>query len=80
VTESPVTLPPSLSESSMLQRSQTKPTLQSRLLVRAVRLKDEANALPYGPLRDAAIRKARQAETASHMSEWLSSPGLEAPR
>jgi hypothetical protein len=64
----------------MLQRSQTKPTLQSRLLVQAVRLKDEANALPYGPLRDAAIRKARQAETASHMSEWLSSPGLEAPR
>jgi hypothetical protein len=64
----------------MLQRSQTKPTLQSRLLVQAMRLKDEANALPYGPLRDVAIRKARQAETASHMSEWLSSPGLQAPR
>jgi hypothetical protein len=50
----------------MLQRSQTKATLQSRLLVQAMRLKDEANALPDGPLRDAAIRKARQAETASH--------------
>jgi hypothetical protein len=64
----------------MFQRSQTKPTLQSRLIVQITRLKDEANALPYGPLRDAAIRRARQAETASHMSEWLSSPGLQAPR
>jgi hypothetical protein len=57
-----------------------KPTLQSRLLVQATRLKDEANALPYGPLRDAAIRKVREVETASRMSEWLSSPGLLAPR
>jgi hypothetical protein len=44
----------------MLQRSQTKPTLQDRLLARAIHLKNEANALPHGPLRDAAIRKARQ--------------------
>ena len=64
----------------MLQRSQNKPTLQSRLLVQVMRLKEETSALPYGPLRDAEIRKARQAETASHMSEWLSSPGLQAPR
>jgi hypothetical protein len=48
----------------MLQPSQTKPTLQDRLLARAVHLKNEANALPHGPLRDAAIRKARQTETA----------------
>jgi hypothetical protein len=64
----------------MLQRSQTKPTLQSRVLIQVGRLKDEANALPHGPLRDAAIRKAREVETASRMSEWLSSPGLRAPR
>jgi hypothetical protein len=25
------------------------------------------------------IRKARQAETASHMNEWLTSPGLRPP-
>jgi hypothetical protein len=64
----------------MLQRSQTKPTLQSRLLILATRLKAEANALPHGPLRDAAVRKARHAETALHMDEWLSSPGLQAPQ
>jgi hypothetical protein len=46
----------------------------------AMRLKDEANELPPGPLRDARIRKARQAVTASHVNAWLSSPGLQAPR
>jgi hypothetical protein len=64
----------------MFQRSQPKPSLQSRLLAQAMRLMVEANALPHGPLRDAAIRKARQAETASHMDEWLSSPGHRTPR
>jgi hypothetical protein len=35
--------------------------------------------LPHGPVRDAALRRARQAETGSHMSEWLRSPGLRPP-
>jgi hypothetical protein len=26
------------------------------------------------------LRKARQAETGSHMSEWLRSPGLRSPQ
>jgi hypothetical protein len=64
----------------MLQPSEAKPTLQNRLLIQAMRLMVEANALPQGPLRDAAIRKARQAETGAHISEWLASPGLQAPR
>jgi hypothetical protein len=64
--------------------TRTKPTrtqmpLRDRLMLEANRLKDEANKLPHGPLRDAMIRKARQAETASHMDQWLSSPGLQAP-
>jgi hypothetical protein len=29
--------------------------------------------------RDRLIRRARLAETASHMSEWLSSKGLQPP-
>jgi hypothetical protein len=64
----------------MFQRSQAKPSLQSRLQTQAMRFMVEANALPPGPLRDAAVRKARHAETASHMDKWLSSPGLQAPR
>jgi hypothetical protein len=44
------------------------------------RLRAEAEKLPQGAERDALLRKARQAETASHMNEWLSSPGLQPPR
>ena len=57
-----------------------KAPLHDRLVLEAMRLKDEANELPPGPLRDARIRRARQAVTASHVNEWLSSPGLQAPQ
>ena len=46
---------------------------------RRSRLREEAELLPPGPVRDAALRKARQAETESHMQDWLSSPGLRKP-
>ena len=59
---------------------QPKAPLHDRLVLEAMRLKDEANELPPGPLRDARIRKAPQAVTASHMNEWLWSPGLQAPQ
>ena len=57
-----------------------KAPLQDRRTPEAMRLKDEANELPPGPLLDARIRKARQAATACHVDEWLSSPGLQAPQ
>ncbi len=63
-----------------IPRNQPKPPLQNRLVLEAMRLNDEANALLPGPMRDALIRKARQTETALHMDQWLSSPGLQAPR
>ena len=63
-----------------IPRNQLKAPLQDRLMLEARRLKDEANELPPGPLRDDRIRKARQAVTASHVNEWLSSPGLQAPQ
>jgi len=42
-------------------------SLKGRLLEEAQNLRDEAKLLPYGPVRDAALRKARQTETAAHM-------------
>jgi len=63
----------------MTRTRRTKPTLIDRLMLEANRLKDEAHRLPYGPLRDAMIRKARQNETAAHVDQWLSSPGLQSP-
>jgi hypothetical protein len=54
-------------------------SLEERLAEEAKRLRAEAKLLPPGALREALIRKARQAETGSHMSEWLTSPGLQSP-
>jgi hypothetical protein len=63
-----------------MPRTQPAAALQDRPMPEATRLRDEAHELPPGPLRDARIRTARQAVTASHVNAWLSSPGLQAPR
>jgi hypothetical protein len=54
-------------------------SLEERLAEEAKRLREEAKLLPPGALREEIIRKARQAETGSHMTEWLRSPGLRPP-
>ena len=54
-------------------------TLESRLAEEAKRLREEAKSLPPGAAREALLRKARQCDTGSHMSEWLQSPGLRSP-
>jgi hypothetical protein len=51
-----------------------------RLAEEARRAKAAAAALPHGAARDLLLEKARQAETAAHINEWLSSPGLQPPR
>ena len=53
--------------------------LEERLGREAIRLHEEAKRAPPGIGRERLLRLARQAETASHMSEWLRSPGLRAP-
>jgi hypothetical protein len=58
---------------------QTQP-LEGRLAEEAKRLREQAKLLKPGALRDELIRKARQAETGSHISEWLRSPGLQPPK
>jgi hypothetical protein len=54
--------------------------LEQRLADEAHRLHELAKSLPPGAVREDTIRKARQALTGSHMSEWLRSPGLQPPR
>jgi len=55
-------------------------SFEERLAEEAERAKAEAEKLPPGPERDLLLKKVRQAETAAHISEWLSSPGLRPPR
>lgn len=53
--------------------------LDRRLKDEAQRLRKAAQGTPPGIEREQLIRRARQAETAAHMNEWLTSPGLRAP-
>ncbi len=50
-----------------------------RLQRAAGEAREAAGKLPDGQQRDALLRKARQAETAAHLNEWLSFPGPQGP-
>lgn len=54
-------------------------SLEARLAEEARRLREQARLLPPGAIREELMRKARQAETGSHMTEWLTSPELRPP-
>jgi hypothetical protein len=54
--------------------------LELRLADQAERLRKEARGTPPGIEREKLLRRARQAETAAHMQEWLTSPGLQPPK
>jgi hypothetical protein len=55
-------------------------TLEQRLTEEAKRLREEAKLLPPGAVREAVLRRARQAETAARIDSWLSPPGLQTPK
>ena len=55
-------------------RFNQKQLLEERLVEHATRLREEAKALPSGIVRDAILRRAEQAETGAHMTQWLRSP------
>jgi hypothetical protein len=58
---------------------QTQP-VEERLAEEAKRLRIEARGTPPGVERERLIRRARHAETGSRIGEWLTSPGLQAPK
>jgi hypothetical protein len=55
-------------------------SFEERLAKEAERLKEQAKELPPGKDRELLLRKARQANTAAHITEWLNSPGLQPPK
>jgi hypothetical protein len=63
-----------------IQLNQPKPTFEQHLAQEAHRVKERAKALPQGKERELLSREARQLETASHINQWISSPGLQPPR
>lgn len=58
---------------------QTK-SLEERLAKQAETDRDRAKSLPPGSEREELLRKVRRTEAASHLSEWLNSPGLRPPK
>jgi hypothetical protein len=65
----------------MLKRRRFKQMelLQDRLAAFAKDARDKAAVLPAGPEREDLLKRARQADTASHIDAWANSPGLRAP-
>jgi len=61
-------------------RLQQIKSFEERLAADARRLREEAKLFAPGAARDYSLRKARQAETGSHVSAWLRSPGLQQPK
>ena len=63
-----------------MQRRRSVPhTFEENIAAEKAKLDAQIAQLKPGPEMDAVLKKIRQLETASHMSEWLSSPGLQTP-
>jgi len=54
-------------------------TLEERLAIEAEDLRLRAKKVQPGQQRDNVLRRARQADTAAHMEDWMRSPGLQSP-
>jgi len=65
-----------------MQRRRFKQTvpLEERLRIQAEADGQKANSLPPSREREDLLLRARRADTASHMTEWLNSPGLQPPK
>jgi hypothetical protein len=65
-----------------MQRRRIKHTrsLEERLTEEARRLREEAEGLPPGAKKESLLQKARENEIVAHMTEWITSPGLQPPK
>ena len=64
----------------MQRRRSTAHTFEDRIAAEKARLEAQVARLRDSPKKDELLEKIRQLETASHINEWLSSPGLQPPR
>ena len=54
-------------------------SFEDQIAAEKSRLEAQAADLPPGPQKDALLKKIRQLETASHVNQGLTSPGLQPP-
>lgn len=62
------------------RRFKQQTSLQGRLASFAKLTREKASLLRPGAERDELLRKARRADTAAHLDEWVNSPGLQPPK
>ena len=63
-----------------MQRRRSAPHIfEENIAAEKAKLEAQIAKLKPGPQMDALRKKIRQLDTASHMNEWLSSPGLQSP-
>jgi hypothetical protein len=63
-----------------MKRRRSQPhSFEDQIAAEKIRLQEQLATSPHGPQRDALVKKIRQLETASHMNDWLRSPGLQPP-
>jgi hypothetical protein len=64
-----------------MQRRRSIPhTFEDRIAAEKARLEAQVAKLRPGPQKDGLLRKISQLDTASHINEWLTSPGLQPPK
>jgi hypothetical protein len=65
-----------------MQRRRFKQTisLKDRLASFSQEIREKAAKLRPGAEQDALLKKARQADTAAHLTEWANSPELQPPK
>jgi hypothetical protein len=63
----------------MHRRRSVPHTFEENLAAEKAKLDAQVAQLKPGPQMDGLLRKIRQLETALHMNEWLTSPGLQPP-
>jgi hypothetical protein len=64
----------------MRRRFKQTERLQDRIASFAREAREKASQLAPGPERDALLKKARLADTASHAEDWADSPALQPPK
>ena len=61
------------------RRFKQETSLEERLAKQAQESRERAGRLPPGTERDVLLRRARQADAAARINEWINSPGLQPP-
>jgi hypothetical protein len=62
------------------RRFEQTESLKDRLASFAKEVREKASLLPPGAERNNMLTRASQADTASHLDDWVKSPGLRSPK